>query len=321
MNTLVTIMIPNYNQDQYLEDAVDSALAQTYPNKQILVLDDCSSDNTKEVMKRYQGYQDVSYIRNSVNVGRVKNYRTGLYKYAEGEWVINLDGDDFFIDKTFIEAAIKLSEKDQNIVLISAERMEVSQIGEYSKLKDYRNPSNLDKSMTADGNTVFMGIPNKKYQIYHLTSLYRREVAMEIGFYRKDIISSDYESLYRLVLGKKVGFLCRKVAAWRSHDNNESRTMNIFTLIKNYEIFRDVYQYASENRYLNYFKRKKWLIDASSKKYYTNIISFSRDKCYKDIWLVSKFMLLNYPFAFVKTLLNPKLYLQLIISGFKLVEK
>lgn len=153
----------------------------------------------------------------------------------------------------------------------------------------------------------------KKYKIYHLTSLYRREDALKIGFYRKDIISSDYESLYRLILGKKVAFLDSKVAAWRFHDENESRTMDVFKLIKNYELFNSVYMYSCERDYLTPFKRWKWIVDASAKRYSTSIISLIKDNYYKDLWILSRFVMSAFPFSFMKALLNPKLYLKILM--------
>jgi len=311
MLPLVTIMIPTYNQSQYLNEAIQSALNQSYTNKQIIVLDDCSTDKTEEIMSKYAEKEEVEYVRHSTNIGRVKNYRKGLYEYAQGEWVINLDGDDYFTDKFFIEKAVNVSSVDSDIVLISADRIEVSMdlSHQHEKVK-----VSEERVTIHDGNEIFLGIPKKKYQLYHLTSLYKGKYAKAIDFYNADIISSDYESLYRLVLGHKVALIHWPVAAWRAHAENESRTSEIGKLIANFSIFKSVISYAKENEYLNRYNRLKWYVDISSKKYYTNILSMLKNGRKKDVIKLTKFVICNFPLSFLKTVFNPKLYIKILFS-------
>jgi glycosyltransferase involved in cell wall biosynthesis len=305
-------MIPTYNQSRYLRAAIDSALNQSYECKQILVLDDCSDDGTRQIMDEYKNYPEVEYVRHEKNIGRVANYHIGLYTYARGEWVINLDGDDFFIDNSFIETAIKLTEKDKDIVLVSGGRIEVNVSGEVSNEKFASINNASDNFSIVEGNLVFKGIPKKKYQLFHLTSLYHRESSLGIDFYRMNIISSDYESLYRLILGKKVAFISSPVAAWRSHGNNESKSTNIQKLMKNYKMFDSIYAYLNEHKLFYSTQRLIWYVNASSKKYYTNVLSLLAGKRYKDLLTLSLFMLSNYTSAFIKTVFNPKLYIKII---------
>ena len=84
---LVSIMIPTFNQAQFVGDAIESIISQTYDNLEIIVLDDHSQDSTEKVVK---GYDDerIRYIKNEENLGRVNNYRNGLYNHAKGEWVL-----------------------------------------------------------------------------------------------------------------------------------------------------------------------------------------------------------------------------------------
>ena len=69
-------------------------------------------DGTKEVVKEYLLHRKdfrIRYFRNTENLGTLKNYKKSLYELASGDWVINLDGDDFFIDPNFISKAVELS--------------------------------------------------------------------------------------------------------------------------------------------------------------------------------------------------------------------
>lgn len=112
-NPLVSIMIPTYNQSKYLEEAIESALAQTYRPLEIIVSDDGSTQkDVSKILNKYKSHQNISIYINDRNLGRVKNYRTTLYERTAGKWVINLDGDDYFYDPGFIEKAMSLVEKN-----------------------------------------------------------------------------------------------------------------------------------------------------------------------------------------------------------------
>src|SRR5690606_6270355 len=99
---LVTIMIPTYGQAHYLPRAIDSALAQDYPNLEVLVVDDASPDDTASVIEPYLEDPRFRYHRHVENLGRVAAYRDTLEREALGDYVLNLDGDDWLVDPTYL---------------------------------------------------------------------------------------------------------------------------------------------------------------------------------------------------------------------------
>jgi glycosyltransferase involved in cell wall biosynthesis len=86
---LVSVIIPCYNQAQFLHEAIESALAQTYSNREIIVVDDGSTDNIAEVVRRYS---TVCYVYQE-NAGPSAARNTGL-KQSHGEYLVFLDADD-----------------------------------------------------------------------------------------------------------------------------------------------------------------------------------------------------------------------------------
>jgi glycosyltransferase involved in cell wall biosynthesis len=90
---LVTILINNYNYGQFLAQAIDSALAQSYSNLQIIVVDDGSTDNSREVMRRY-GNRIAPIFK--ANEGQASALNAG-YSESKGSWVALLDSDDLFL--------------------------------------------------------------------------------------------------------------------------------------------------------------------------------------------------------------------------------
>ncbi len=110
INEKVSIIISVYNVENYLRRCIDSLLAQSYQNIEILMIDDCSSDNSGNIAKEYsQKYPDrCVYIKQAQNKGAASARNTGIEK-SQGEWLSFVDSDDWvhqdFI-KEMLEAAI-----------------------------------------------------------------------------------------------------------------------------------------------------------------------------------------------------------------------
>ncbi len=104
MNTLVTIAIPTYNRaDNYLKQALSSAVGQTYRNIEIIVSDNCSTDNTESVAKNFKDSR-IRYFRQKENIGSNNNCNFCL-EHANGIYFL-LFFDDDLIDHNFTEACI-----------------------------------------------------------------------------------------------------------------------------------------------------------------------------------------------------------------------
>ncbi len=91
---LVSVAVPAYNAADYLERAVDSALSQTMPSLEIIIVDDASTDATLEMARRIATYDPrVRVLRNELNSGPAAS-RNRAIGAAQGEWIALLDGDD-----------------------------------------------------------------------------------------------------------------------------------------------------------------------------------------------------------------------------------
>ena len=92
----VSVIIPNYNHAQYLEQRLDSVFGQTYPNYEVIFLDDCSKDNSLEVINRYKNNPHLSQIVvNETNYGNTfKQWDKGI-NLAKGEIIWIAESDDY----------------------------------------------------------------------------------------------------------------------------------------------------------------------------------------------------------------------------------
>jgi glycosyltransferase involved in cell wall biosynthesis len=91
---LISVVIATYNMGQYIDQAVDSILKQTWERLEVVIVDDGSTDNTPTVMERYKGDARVIYIQNQ-NQGQPKAKNCGI-KNTKGEFIAFCDADDFW---------------------------------------------------------------------------------------------------------------------------------------------------------------------------------------------------------------------------------
>lgn len=244
-------MIPTYNQENYIEQAIKSALKQTYPNIEVIVGDDFSTDSTRSIVSKIKDSR-LKYFRNPYNFGRTNNYKNLLYNHATGDYVLNLDGDDYYTDSTFVLNAVKLINKKEKIVMVVAKAT--------TKFKKFEEISLIPKNKILSGINILKNIPNREYLFMHMTTLYDRKIAIKINFYSSSTLSSDWHSLYRLSLHGNTAFLDANVGIWRKHESNETDTSDPEVLLKNLNIWKEIYDYSlgfGMNSYLAYYLREK----------------------------------------------------------------
>lgn len=112
---LFSIVIPAYNYAHYLPAAIDSVLSQTCQNFEILISDDCSTDNTEElILSNYAHDPRIVYWKNGHNLGSQRNVNL-CYQKAKGKYVNYLQADDYYTDNTFLETAENTLTKDPEI--------------------------------------------------------------------------------------------------------------------------------------------------------------------------------------------------------------
>lgn len=96
MNDLVSIVMPSYNTAQYIGQSIGSVLKQTYENWELIIVDDCSPDNTDDVVRPYLADERIRYLKNEKNSGAAVSRNRAL-REAKGRWIAFLDSDDLWM--------------------------------------------------------------------------------------------------------------------------------------------------------------------------------------------------------------------------------
>ncbi len=123
---MVSIMIPNYNYGKYLKTCLESAFKQTYKNIEVILLDNCSEDNSLEVVKPFIK-QGLRLCRNPFNV-HTYSYKI-LANLAEGKYIMLLPSDDYILPE-FVEKCVSIFEKYPNVGYVHTERKFIDEYGE-----------------------------------------------------------------------------------------------------------------------------------------------------------------------------------------------
>jgi glycosyltransferase involved in cell wall biosynthesis len=232
---LVSINIPAYNQAPYIRRAIESALAQDYPKIEIVVSDDRSTDDTFDIATTYAA-RGVRVHRTARNCGRVENYRRLLYELSSGAWAVNLDGDDYYDDPTFVSGAIARIASDPNIVMYAAGAKALTE----ATGRMVPTPMALDRDETRMSGVDYVLRFPKLGATQHFAVLYNRALAMDTGFYTLDSLGTDTDSLLRLALRGEVLVHRKYVGVWTHHAANASYSLTDATLGKEIRMLEHV---------------------------------------------------------------------------------
>ena len=115
MHPLVSVIIPNYNYAHFIPQRIGTVLGQTYRDIELIILDDASTDNSREAIEKYRGEDRVKHIVfNTSNSGSTfKQWEKG-FQLAQGEYIWIAECDDYS-DPSFLEQLMKVLEKDPDI--------------------------------------------------------------------------------------------------------------------------------------------------------------------------------------------------------------
>lgn len=174
----VSVVIPSYNLGKYLPACIASVIGQDYDNYEIIIVDDCSTDNSLAIAKQYEnGASRVKVLRTPHNL-----YLAGALNYgierATGEYILPLDADNYLAPGTLRTLADSLG-RDRSLDIV------------YGKVKFVTEDGQPDRSVSGDG---ISGWPPAEFnydaQMAHRnqipsTSMYRRRVWSRIGGYRQ----------------------------------------------------------------------------------------------------------------------------------------
>jgi glycosyltransferase involved in cell wall biosynthesis len=209
----VSMIVTCYNYGRYLPEALDTLLSQSLRDLEAIVIDDASTDDTGEILKRYAADRRVRIVRHEVNAGNIASYNEGL-ALARGRYVGILSADDFVDSPNALERQVAVFESDARIGMVySAHR--IVQHGE-----TVRVVTPWPEDRVIDGLTELSALMWGNY-ILHSGTLLEASLARELGPYDKRLRhTGDWDMWMRACATRHVGYIAQPLYAYRLHTTN-----------------------------------------------------------------------------------------------------
>ncbi len=226
-NSKISVIIPVYNGEEFLEDCLNSVLNNTYKNIEIIVINDGSTDKTSEILKKYQNYNFKIIEQENSGVSQARN--TGL-KTATGDYIMFLDADDI-INNDYLESLIKTLHKNKLDIIKSSYgnfKITTKNIELISYFKDNYYEIKHDDIDNIFINTTKLNSSCMQLIDINLIKNYQIYFSENIGF------GEDFIFTYTLFKkAKRIGYLNNNGYLCRINNQSASRTGKIKKQIKN----------------------------------------------------------------------------------------
>ncbi len=222
----VTVIIPNYNHAKYLEERIDSVLAQTFQDFELVILDDASTDNSREIIERYSTNPKVRLIFNEQNSGSTfKQWNFGLSQ-AKGEYVWFAESDDCAAP-ALLETLVDRLDRHPSVGLAVCQSWTIDEdshrLGNYGDLQEHLNHSSHWRSDYVNSgqdeckNFLFWynTIPNAS------AVLWRREILERVGGAPTHLrVCGDWLAYINILNLSDIAFVSTPLNYFRQHQCN-----------------------------------------------------------------------------------------------------
>lgn len=208
MNDLVSVVIPNYNYARYLPEAIESVLAQTHKNVEVIVVDDGSTDDSKAVLASF-GDRIRTIFQQNQGVSAARN--RGVAE-SNGDFLAFLDADDAFLPSK-LEKQLELFRADEEIGLVHVGMVNVDPNGIEGAKHLEGMQGHVSDDLLLFERPVLIGVGS--------TSLVPRPIFDEVGgFDPMMTTAADWDFGYRVSVKYRVGFVPEILLRYRIHNSN-----------------------------------------------------------------------------------------------------
>ncbi len=222
MNELVSIVMPSYNTAKYIGASIRSVLAQSYSNWELIIVDDCSTDDTDNVVKQYLTDNRIRFLKNEKNSGAAVSRNRAL-REAKGKWIAFLDSDDLW----------KPDKLEKQITFMECKNCDFSYTQYYEIDEDSKQIGRI-----VDGPKIITKL--KMYQYCWpgcLTVMYNAERigVIQIADLKKN---NDYAIWLKAIKKADCYLLAEQLAMYRRRSGSISNRSHIELLKWHYRLFR-----------------------------------------------------------------------------------
>jgi len=210
-NSLVTVLMPVYNAEKYLKEAIDSILNQTYTNIEFLIINDGSTDGSEDIIYSYKDSR-IRFVKNPQNMGLIATLNKGL-DLANGKYIARMDADDVSMP-TRLKTQVNYMEANSDVAVCGSKIITMDDDGNELKHAPYMvtDPDRMKHFLTVDDCIV------------HPSVMMRTNMVQNKFYYDpKYLHSEDYDFFLRISERHKVANLEEKLLKYRLSVGGVSR--------------------------------------------------------------------------------------------------
>ncbi len=208
-NPEITVVMPVYNAERYIDKAIKSVLAQTYQDFEFIIIDDASTDNTSEILKRFDDPR-IRTIKNPNNLGLTKSLNKAI-REAKGTYIARMDADDISIPHR-LETQLNFLKKNTDHALVGSSYYQIDDTGRIISLV----------RVLSDDNEIRAGLKKQNW-FGHGSIMMLKSAFLQCGGYDESFkYAQDYDLWLRISEKYKVANIGEPLYQWRSTAGNIS---------------------------------------------------------------------------------------------------
>lgn len=229
---LVSIILPIYNGQQYIAEAINSIKNQSYSNWELIIVNDCSTDDTIKIIEQYIEHDTrIRLVNNEINLKLPRSLNIG-FSNAKGKYLTWTSDDNLFREQA-IERMVNALETNTEAVMV------------------YTDLSDIDANGKEISNNI-MGEPHQMIfgNVVGACFLYTREVYEKVGDYDPNLfLAEDFDYWIRIMRCGRIIHLGENLYAYRKHDGSLSETRKSQIGLQTYRVMEKNFLYLlSETR-------------------------------------------------------------------------
>lgn len=206
-NPKISVVMPVYNTEKYLAEAIESILNQTFKDFEFIIIDDGSTDKSLDIIKRYALKDDRIKIISRMNKGITKSLNEGI-AFAQGEYIARMDSDDISLPQRF-EKQVKFLDKNKKVVALGTKILFI----------DYKGRPLIDVLFGKKHDKIEQAfLDGKGGAIAHPSVMMRKKVLLSTGCYNNFKYAQDFDLFLRLAEVGKLGNLDKVLLKYRFHN-------------------------------------------------------------------------------------------------------
>ncbi|WP_295200272.1 glycosyltransferase family 2 protein [uncultured Chryseobacterium sp.] len=296
MNPLVSVIIPNYNHEKFLPQRLQSVFEQTYDHFEVILLDDCSTDNSSRILQEYASHPKTSHIViNKENSGSpFAQWEKGI-RLAKGDYIWIAESDDF-AETSFLERLMPLFFKKENVGLVYSRSNNVDENGRFY---DIFWPDSLDEkrwqsSHYNEGKDEIRNFLKFRNTIPNASACIFRKQDFDFSKMKTMFYSGDWLFWTMILLTGNICFCSDVLNHFRFHDKT-TRSLKSATNAKYQEyLYVLSFIYKNINEKLGYERNHFWIYYELRKQSVSPVFLFRKARPFFYAYAYFRYKLLKY---------------------------